>query len=469
MALTKIVSTLGPATDSPDALVAMMRAGMNVARINFSHGAQDDHARRIALVRELAEREHAIVAIMGDLQGPKLRVGDIAGGGVYLALGSAITLTTRLVPGSAHEVHLPHPDLVAEVEPGQRLLLDDGQLELRVESTSEDDLNCRVVVGGLLGSHKGISAPEACLSLSSLTAKDRADARFAAEHDVDYLALSFVRGARDVQELRGLLDDLHANIPIVAKIEKGQALENFQDILAASDAIMVARGDLGVETPAENVPIHQKEIIRACNRAGKPVITATQMLQSMIENPRPTRAEASDVANAILDGTDAVMLSAETSVGKYPVEAVHMMARIAENIEAHIASGVQAARANAACDPTEAIAQATVEIAAEMHAKAIITSTMTGYSARMVARYRPCIPVLATTPDAVIQRRLALVWGVRPWRVPPYHDTDEMITLAEQAVKEAGLAQSGDLVVLTSGIPVGGEGKTNFLKIHIVE
>lgn len=471
MPLTKIVCTLGPATDSPDALTAMIRAGMNVARINFSHGNHADHARRIVLVRKLAAREAAIVAIMGDLQGPKLRVGDIAGGGVRIADGDPLTLTTRPVAGDAHEVHLPHPDLVADVQPGERLLLDDGQLELRVESKTEAELVCRVVVGGQLGSHKGISAPDACLSLSSLTAKDREDVPFAVQQDLDYLALSFVRSANDVIQLRALLNELGAAIPIVAKIEKRQALEAFEEILAASDAIMVARGDLGVETPAAEVPIHQKQIIRACNRAGTPVITATQMLQTMIEKPRPTRAEASDVANAILDGTDAVMLSGETSVGKYPVEAVQMMARIAENTEAHIACEphLQDIRAKTAGEPTEAIAQATVEIATELRAKAIVTSTMSGYSARMVARYRPCLPILATTPSPVIQRQLALVWGVRSWLVQPYHDTDEMIALAEQAVTQSRLAQVGDLVVLTSGIPIGAQGKTNFLKIHIVE
>lgn len=469
MPLTKIVCTLGPATDSPETLVAMIRAGMTVARINFSHGSHADHARRIALVRELAAREQAIVAVLGDLQGPKLRVGEIQGGSVRIEPGSTLALTTRRVPGTAQEVHLPHPDLVADVEPGQRLLLDDGQIELQVEDKNATDLICRVIVGGQLGSHKGISAPDSCLSLSSLTDKDRNDARFAAEQGLDYLALSFVRSPADVTELRDLLNSYNAPIPIVAKIEKGQALEAFDDILAVSDAIMVARGDLGVETPAEQVPIHQKEIIRKSNHAGKPVITATQMLQTMIENPRPTRAEASDVANAILDGTDAVMLSAETAVGKYPVEAVKMMARIADKTEAHMICALEAARVNLANDPTEAIAQATVEIAAELHAQAIITSTMTGYAARMVARYRPCIPILATTPHPAIQQQLALVWGVRPWLVAPYHNTDEMLTLAQQAVKQVGLAHPGDLVVLTGGIPIGVQGKTNFLKIHIVE
>jgi pyruvate kinase len=460
---------LGPATDTPEVLAAMMRAGMNVARINFSHGTHAEHARRIALVRQAAAQEGTILAIMGDLQGPKLRVGDIAGGGVDLKPGSYLALTTRQVSGDSQAVHLPHPELVAELETGQRLLLDDGQLELRVESKNDADLNCRVIVGGRLGSHKGVSVPDTALSLSSLTPKDRIDVRFAVEQAVDYLALSFVRSAQDVFELRALLDELEVNIPIVAKIEKGQALEAFDDILAASDAVMVARGDLGVETPPEELPIHQKQIIQACNHAGKPVITATQMLQSMIDYPRPTRAEASDVANAILDGTDAVMLSGETAVGKYPLESVRMMARIAANTEAHLACRVHSARLEKAIDPTEAIAQATVEIAVELGAKVIVTSTMSGYSARMVARYRPGPPVLATTPDPAVQRRTALIWGVRAWLVSEYRTTDEMIEQAVGAVKQAGLAGAGDLIVLTAGIPIGGSGKTNFLKIHIVD
>ncbi|MBN1889162.1 MAG: pyruvate kinase [Thermoflexales bacterium] len=473
MSLTKIVCTLGPATDAPEVLAAMMRAGMNVARINFSHGTHAEHARRIALVRQVADQEGIILAIMGDLQGPKLRVGDIAGGGVDLEPGSHLILTTRQVPGDSQAVHLPHPELAYDLEVGQRLLLDDGQLELRVESKDGADLNCRVLIGGRLGSHKGISVPDTALSLSSLTEKDRVDVRFAVEQAVDYLALSFVRSAQDVLELRALLrpllDELQADIPVVAKIEKRQALEDFDDILAASDAIMVARGDLGVETPPEELPIHQKRIIKACNDAGKPVITATQMLQSMIDYPRPTRAEASDVANAILDGTDAVMLSGETAVGKYPLEAVRMMARIAANTEAHLACRVHSARLEKATDPTEAIAQATVEIAVELGAKVIVTSTMSGYSARMVARYRPGPPVLATTPDPAVQRRMALVWGVRPWLVSEYGTTDEMIEKAVRAVKQAGLAAEGDVIVLTAGIPVGGSGLTNFLKIHIVD
>ncbi len=468
MARTKIVCTLGPACDAPGVLRDMVRAGMDVARINFSHGDHDSHARRIAEVRQLAREEGRTLAVLCDLQGPKLRVGDIAGGSVDLAPGSRIVLTSRPVPGGAGQVNLPHPDLIADVQPGQRLLLDDGQIELRVGDKTETDLVCEVIVGGRLGSHKGVSAPGARLSLSSLTPKDRVDALFAVEQQADYLALSFVRRPSDVQELAALLASRGAHIPIVAKIEKAEALAEFDAILAASDVIMVARGDLGVETPAEQVPIEQKRILRACNRAGKPAITATQMLQSMIDNPRPTRAEASDVANAVLDGTDAVMLSGETATGHYPVEAVQVMKRVTTIAETNVDCDEWLRRVGEPDSPSEAIARATVEIARELRAAAIITSTVTGHTALMVARYRPCNTVLAATPDPAVHRRLALVWGVQPLLVPEYTSTDDMIEHTTRTALEAGLVKTGDRVVITAGIPAGGEGRTNMLKVHIM-
>lgn len=468
MPRTKIVCTLGPACDAPGVLRQMICAGMDVARINFSHGDHADHARRIAEVRRIAQEEDKTLAILCDLQGPKLRVGDIAAGAVELTPDSTVTLTTRPVPGDTREINLPHPDLIADVQPDQRLLLDDGAIELRVESKTKTDLVCRVIVGGPLSSRKGVSAPGARLSLSSLTEKDRADALFAIEQQADYLALSFVRRAADVQELRTLLASHGAHIPIVAKIEKAEALEAFDDILAASDAIMVARGDLGVETPAEQVPLHQKRILRACNRAGKPAITATQMLQSMIHNPRPTRAEASDIANAVLDGTDAVMLSGETAAGQYPVEAVKTMEKVATIAEEHLDCDEWLRRVGEATSPSEAIARATVEIAVELGASAIITSTMSGHTARMVARYRPCVPILAATPDPSVSRRMALVWGVTPLLVPEYSSTDEMIEYTTRAARKAGVVESGDCVVITAGIPAGGEGRTNMLKVHVI-
>jgi len=446
----------------------MMQAGMDVARINFSHGDHATHAHRIAEVRRIAQEEGKTLAILCDLQGPKLRVGDIAAGTVELPPDSTVILTTRTVPGDAQEIRLPHPDLIADVRPDQRLLLDDGAIELRVESKTETDLVCRVVVGGPLSSRKGVSAPGARLSFSSLTEKDRADALFAIEQQADYLALSFVRRAADVQELRALLASRGAHIPIVAKIEKAEALEAFDEILDTSDAIMVARGDLGVETPAEQVPLHQKRILRACNRAGKPAITATQMLQSMIHNPRPTRAEASDIANAVLDGTDAVMLSGETAAGQYPVEAVRTMEKVATITEEQLDCDEWLRRVGEADSPSEAIARATVEIAVELGASAIITSTMSGHTARMVARYRPCVPILAATPDPSVYRRMALVWGVTPLLVPEYGSTDEMIEYTTRAAREAGMVKSGDRVVITAGIPAGGEGRTNMLKVHVI-
>jgi pyruvate kinase len=445
----------------------MVRAGMDVARINFSHGDYAAHAHRIAEVRQVAQEEGKPLAILCDLQGPKLRVGNVAGSGALLAQDKLIRLTTRAAPGDAGEINLPHPDLVADVQPGQRLLLDDGALELCVESKTDTDLVCRIVVGGTLTSHKGISAPGASLSLSSLTVKDRADALFAIEQQADFLALSFVRRASDVQELRALVAAHGAYIPIVAKIEKAEALNDFDNILAATDVVMVARGDLGVETPAEQVPIHQKRILRACNRAGKPAITATQMLQSMIDNPRPTRAEASDIANAVFDGTDAVMLSGETAAGHYPIEAVQTMEKVATMAEEHLDCQEWLRRAEAGT-PSEAIARATVEIGIELGAAALITSTMSGHTAQMVARYRPCMPILAATPDPVVYRRMALVWGVTPLLVPEYASTDEMIENTTRAARNTGLVKPGDRVVITAGIPAGGEGRTNMLKVHVI-
>jgi pyruvate kinase len=468
MSRTKIVCTLGPACDAPDVLRDMLRAGMDVARINFSHGDHASHARLIADVRRIAQEEGRTLAVLCDLQGPKLRVGNIAGGSVELPPGNTLTLTTRSVPGDSREVNLPHPDLVADVQPGQRLLLDDGALELLVESKTDTDLVCRTIVGGQLGSHKGVSAPGAPLSLSSLTEKDRADAAFAVAQQADYVALSFVRRASDVQELRDLITSLGMHIPIVAKIEKAEALAVFDDILAVTDAVMVARGDLGVETPAEQVPIHQKRILRACNRAGKPAITATQMLQSMMDNPRPTRAEASDVANAVFDGTDAVMLSGETATGHYPVEAVQMMDKVTTMAEEHLDCDEWMRRVGVAESPSEAIARATVEIALELEASAIITSTMSGHTARLVARYRPCMPVLAATPNPAVCRQQVLVWGVTPLPVPEYTSTDEMIEYTTRAARESGLVKPGERVVITAGIPAGGEGRTNMLKVHVI-
>jgi len=470
MSRTKIVCTIGPASRSPDVIRSLIRAGMDVARINFSHGDQPTHAQSIATLRQVAEEEGELVAIMADLQGPKLRVGEIEGEGIELCEGGVVTLTARPRPGVRDEIPVPHPELLRILQAGQAILLDDGSLELSVVQVGEDGLKCRIVVGGRLFSRKGINVPGANLSFSALTPKDREDAIFAAEHGAGFLALSFVRQSADVCELREFLAGNGIYIPIVAKIEKPEALTVFDEILAKADGIMVARGDLGVETPAEEVPFHQKRIIRACNQAGKPVITATQMLQTMIENPRPTRAEASDVANAVLDGTDAVMLSGETAVGQYPVESAETMASICTNAEAHLPYGRLLRRASRGRETiTEAISGAAVEIAGEVGARAIITATMSGVTARMVARHRPSVPVVAVTPDQTTLDQLALTWGVVPVQVPEFQTTDDMVQMMVRAALEKGLVDQGDSVVLTAGIPFGSSpDETNMLKVHIV-
>jgi pyruvate kinase len=470
MCRTKIVCTLGPASQSEETLREMIRAGMDVARINFSHGDHEIHARNITLVRRLAQEEGQVLAVLCDLQGPKLRVGEIAAE-VILRKGQDFSLTTRQVRGDDREVNFPHPEVIGDVQRGDRVLLDDGLLELEVLETTPTDIRCQVVTGGPLESHKGVSLPQVSLSLPSLTEKDREDAAFAIQQGVDYLALSFVRRAKDISQLRDLLEQHQVSIPIIAKIEKREAVEALEEIIEISDGVMVARGDLGVEAPAEEVPIYQKRIIRLANEVGKPVITATQMLSSMMDNPRPTRAEASDVANAILDGTDAVMLSGETAVGKYPVETVRMMVKIALTTERTLPYQklMHKAALEPSFTPTDAISQATCEIALELSAKAIISSTVSGYTARMVAKHRPATPIIAVTPSPETQRRLALVWGVHPLLVSEFAHTDQMIETAVQATLDEGVVRKGDTVVITAGVPLGGPGRTNMLKVHVVE
>lgn len=464
---TKIICTIGPASSEPEVIRAMIRAGMDVARINFSHGDQATHAAHIRLIRQTAEQEGRLVGILADLQGPKLRVGILPREGMTLTRGEVALLCKG--ESSDDGIPVPHPELLRDLKAGQRVLLDDGALELVVLQEGDSAVKCRVEVGGILTSRKGINVPGASLSLSAITSKDRADLAFAVEHGVDFVALSFVRRAADIMELRQLLASRRAAVAVVAKIEKPEALVAFDEILAESDAVMVARGDLGVETAAEEVPFHQKRIIRACNRAATPVITATQMLQTMIASPRPTRAEASDVANAILDGTDAVMLSGETAVGRYPVEAVETMARICAHAESH---GVRGAPMDATAEGEAAIARAisssAVQIARTVDARAIVTPTMSGSTARLVARHRPPMPVIAVTPNRVTLRRLALVWGVIPVLVAEPENTDSLIADMRAIVRERGLAAWGERVVLTAGIPFGGGGETNTLQVHTV-
>ena len=489
MPLTKIVCTLGPATEPPEILRGMIRAGMTVARLNFSHGTAASKRQTAALVRRIAAEENRYVALMGDLQGPKIRVGTLPPEGVQLVEGTEIVLTADPIHDPLTEFPFPHADIIPDVRPGNQILLDDGTLELEALAVFPTHLRCRVRVGGLLTSNKGVNLPGAQLKIPALTEKDKEDALLALELKLDYLALSFVRRAADVGVLEEYLN-AHARAPeerrvgenphhvpgIVAKIEKPEALDDLEAIVRASDAVMVARGDLGVETCPEQVPLAQKKIIHLCNRLGKPVITATQMLQSMIDNPRPTRAEASDVANAILDGSDAVMLSGETSVGKYPVEAVHMMARIAESAEGspyfpyNQLLDIQKEAADAP-DPiviSSAISRATVALAEAARATAIITSTESGRTARMVARHRPHMALLGITPFEATARRLQLVWGVTPAVVVPFNNTDEMIQIMVQSAVTQKYASVGSHVVLTAGIPFMFHGVTNMVKIHTI-
>ena len=474
---TKIVCTLGPATHDERVLREMIRAGMDVARVNFSHGTHDEHAMAIDTVRRLADEEGAVVAVMADLQGPKLRIGTLLEP-VDLTHGDWISFVDASGEASADGTHhvlpLPHPELIHGAKVGQRLLLDDGVVEVEIREVRPDALIARVILGGALTSHKGISAPEGSSGVRALTDKDRADARFAVEQAVDLIALSFVRAPDDVCELRALLDkqgDAGRAIHILAKIERREAVERFDDILPHVDAVMVARGDLGIALSPQEVPMAQKDIIRTCNRAGVPVITATQMLQSMTDSPRPTRAESSDVANAILDGTDAVMLSAETAVGRYPVEAVTMIREISAVVEAQMRGESDEAPFEGAVrvhPVTDAIGDATARIADRLRARLIATTTWSGYTARQIARERPRQPIVAFTPQETVLRQLALVWGVTPVLTPPSAGTDEMIASVTRALCDRREVETGDRIVITGGIPVGGGGKTNFIKVHTI-
>jgi len=493
MPLTKIVCTLGPATESPETIRAMIRAGMTVARLNFSHGSHEDKRRMAEMVRRIAKEEGRFVALMGDLQGPKIRVGELPKEGFVLKEGAEVVLTSEPTSGADDEIPFPHPEIVPDIHLGDRILMDDGALELEAIGIDPPSVRCRVQVGGVLTSHKGVNLPDVDLKISALTEKDRKDACLALKLGLDYLALSFVRSAQDVEDLRDFLDK-EVNAPqhrrpgenphhlpsLVAKIEKPEALLDLERIIHVSNAVMVARGDLGVETAPERVPLAQKHIIRLCNEMGRPVITATQMLQSMIENPRPTRAEASDVANAILDGSDAVMLSGETSIGKYPVHAVQMMNKIATTVEKSEnfpynqlldvtpTSAKEEEQYSTRHLISRAIGRGTVKIAEECHATAILTSTESGRTGRLVARHRPHCPLIAATPFEETARRLQMLWGVVPVLVEPFEDTDHMIQSLVQAAVERGFAEVGSNVVLTAGIPFEVHGVTNMLKVHTV-
>ncbi|HEY64992.1 MAG TPA: pyruvate kinase [Caldilineae bacterium] len=467
MLRTKIVCTIGPASWDPEVLVQLIEAGMDVARLNFSHGDRASHEEIIRRIRAAAEKVGRPVGILVDLQGPRLRVGELPSGGIRLEPGTRIVLTTASEIGQPGRIPVQFAELPRSVHPGDRILIDDGLLELRVREVDEDEVICEVIAGGVLTSHKGMNIPNVPLDIPAITEKDKEDLRFAVAHQVDWIAMSFVRTADEVYSLRDMiiaLSDLARPIPIIAKIEKPEAVRNIDAIIEASDGIMVARGDLGIETSPEAVPMIQKEIIAKCNQAGVPVITATQMLDSMIRNPRPTRAEASDVANAILDGTDAIMLSGETAIGKYPIEAVRTMSRIAEEAERALKPVDRAPRWPGVV--AEAVAHASVNTAIELTAAAIIAPTSSGFTARLLSRFRPPCTIVAVTPNPIVQRQLTLYWGVRPLFSPRATDTDAMIADAVKAAREHGYVNEGDTVVITAGSAGSAPGTTDLMKVQ---
>jgi pyruvate kinase len=467
MRATKIVATLGPSTDSEQVLRKLFEAQVDVFRLNASHGTKDDHARRIAAVRTLAKEFKVHSAILLDLQGPKIRLGTFPNGPHLLEEKTVFTITTEQVPGTQEIASTTYAEFARDVKPGDPVLLADGTVQLRVLTTDGIAARCEVVAGGPISDRKGINLPGVRISTPSLSKKDVSDAHFGVEQGVDFFALSFVRQARDVLRLRHLLDEVDAKQPIVAKIEKPEGWENLDSILEECDGLMVARGDLGVEMALERVPLIQKSIIEKARKSGKFVITATQMLESMIENPLPTRAEVSDVANAIYDGTSAVMLSAETSAGKHPVEAVRMMARIACETEFGLRHrGFPDVWDSEQMSIPEIIADAAYHSARSAGVAGLAVGTTSGASARLLARYRPPVPVYAFTNDESTARQLSVIYGVEPILSPKFESTDKMLQQMEAVLIETGRVKPGESIVFVAGQPVGLRGSTNMLKLH---
>jgi pyruvate kinase len=467
---TKIVCTIGPASEKIPVLKKLIQSGMDVARLNFSHGSHEEHKQRIENIRQAAKEEGKNIAILLDTKGPEIRTGDLEKPEIELVAGNKVTLTTEQVLGNEKRISVSYQGLPQDVQPGATILIDDGLIGLTVERVHGSEIECIIDNGGVLKSRKGVNIPGVKINLPGITEKDAKDILFGIEQGVDFIAASFVRKPQDVLEIREILEEHQANIPIISKIENQEGIDNLDSILDVSDGLMVARGDLGVEIPVEEVPIVQKEMIKKCNHLGKPVITATQMLDSMQRNPRPTRAEASDVANAILDGTDAIMLSGETAAGKYPVESVSTMARIAVRTETSLRyqERFQQKIREISHTITESISQAVVHTSYKLECSAIVTPTETGYTARMVSKYRPKTPVIAVTPNESTLRRLSLVWGVYPIKGINAETTDEMFTYAISTALENQYVKQGDLVVITAGVPVGKSGTTNLMKVHVI-
>lgn len=471
MRKTKIVATVGPATDDPDILRKLVQAGLDVARFNLSHGTYEDTKARVEMLRKISEEENRPVALLADTKGPEIRVGKFADGRAELKADSIFTLVTEEIMGDATRVSISYAGLPQDVTPGSRILLDDGLIELKVEQCSKNSIATKVINGGVVSDRKGVNVPNIRLRLPFISSKDRADLRFCTEIGFDFIAASFTRTAEDILQLR---DELHRmgndNTLLIAKIENAEGVQNADAILAVSNGLMVARGDLGVEVEYEDLPMLQKTLIKKAYRQGKNVITATQMLESMVRNPRPTRAETSDVANAIYDGTSAVMLSGETAYGKYPVEAISAMARIAERAEADIDYRKRFLQSTYKPEGsvTNAISHATVTTAHDLEATAILTVTLSGDTARNVSKFRPLCPIIACAHDKRIQRQLMLTWGCAPLSIKLETESSELFASALRSAKEAGLLSDGDLIVLTAGVPLGAPGATNMLKVQEV-
>lgn len=471
MRKTKIICTLGPATEDDGVLRQLMTEGMNVARFNFSHGDHAQHARNLERVRSLREELGLPIAALLDTKGPEIRVGDFKEGKVQLADGQKFTLTTREIVGDQNEVSITYKNLIHDIEVGTRILIDDGLISMRVESMTDTDIVCVVENGGPVSNHKGVNVPNVALSMPYVSEKDRADIIFGIEQGFDFIAASFVRTADDILQIRDILSQHNCNfINIIAKIENMQGVNNIDEIIRVSDGVMIARGDMGVEIPFEDVPSIQKMIIKKVYNAEKIVITATQMLDSMMKNPRPTRAEATDVANAIYDGTSAIMLSGETAAGLYPVEALKTMVRIAERTEADIDLVKRFNNRENLVNPdiTNAIAHATCTTAMDLNAAAIVTVTKSGKTARMISKYRPSCPIISCTPYENVWRQLNLSWGVRPLMVEEKDNTDELFEHAIELAEKEGYVKQGEITVITAGVPLGVSGTTNLIKVHVV-
>ena len=468
MRRAKIVCTIGPATDSPEQLQALVDAGMDVARINRSHGKAEEHEAVISRVRKASATSGRAVAVLVDLQGPKIRLETFQDGPQELKVGDTFTITTRDVPGTKELVGTTFKGLPGDCAPGDRLLIDDGNVAVRVVEVSDTDVVARVEVPGVVSDHKGLNLPGVAVSVPALSEKDKEDLRWAIQMDADFIALSFVRSAHDIDDVHEIMDEMGKRIPVIAKIEKPQAVEALEEIVEAFDGIMVARGDLGVEMPLEAVPLVQKRAIELARIAAKPVIVATQVMDSMIKNPRPTRAEASDCANAILDGADAVMLSGETSVGASPIETVRTMAAIIESTEENGGERIASIPGYFASDRAGVICDAAARIAEHMDARYLVTFTQSGTSARLLSRMRRPIPMLAFTPLETTRRRLALSWGIQTYRVPEVQHTDDMVWQLDQVVQSSRLADIGEQLVIVAGMPPGIPGSSNMLRIHEV-